>query len=96
MAASDAARAQNQAWARQPILQGKERLREDTLTSMQRLGTARRQLVSDARREGKRLKQDTRHDLKLARLDYNRTIRDLHIKLQRAIREQRIGDVDLI
>jgi hypothetical protein len=96
MAASDAARAQNEQFARKPIELGQQRLREDTLTAFERIATGKRQVRADVKEESKELRQDKKHDLKLAKQDYNRTIKDLHIKLNRAVREQRIGDIDLI
>jgi hypothetical protein len=96
MAASNAARAQNYAIERRPIDIGKARLRQDTLTSFQRIATARHQTQADADRDVRRAREDKKHDVRLVKQDYRRTIKDLHIKLNRAIREQRIGDIDLI
>jgi hypothetical protein len=96
MGASDAARAQNFAFERQPLDINLQRLKQDSRTTFGRLETAAHQTRSDVRQEVQRGRQDRRHDVRLARQDYHRTIKDLHIKLSRAIREQRIGDIDII
>jgi serine phosphatase RsbU (regulator of sigma subunit) len=95
-AASAAAREQNLAFARQPLDIGAARLDEDARIALERLGIQAEDVRQDTTRGRKRLKQDVRHDSRLARRDYGRTLTDLYNQLERAIREQRIGDVDLI
>lgn len=84
-AASAAARAQNFAFERTPIDIGRARLEEDTQTALERLGVQQHRLV-----------QDVRHDRRLTKREGRQTLQDLYSQLERAIREQRIGDVDLI
>lgn len=94
--AASVARARNKAIARQPIDIGLQRLNQDTTTNLQRLDVQQGRLEQDTRIGRRELRQDTKHDKRLAKQDYKRTIKDLHNKLARAIREQRIGDIDLI
>lgn len=94
--ASAAARERNLEFAQQPIFLGQQRLTEDTERALGRLDTQAGDIRQDTKRERKRLVQDVRHDTRLTHRDYRQTLRDLHNQLQRAIREQRIGDIDLI
>jgi hypothetical protein len=75
------------------------RLGEERATSLGRLGTDRSlvlgRLGEDRSTTGRRLRQDFRTDLRLGRRDYRRTGRDLALELERARREQAIGDVDI-
>ena len=88
-------RAENLAIARQPIDIGQQRLAEDTQTALGRLGIAGQQLRQDIGRGRRRLRQDTRHDIRLGRREYKRTKQDYNTELQRALREKKIGVVDL-
>lgn len=96
MSAAAVARARNKAIAQQPIKIGLQRLAQDTRTTMGRLGIQEQRLEKDIDVGRSRLRKDIKHDKRLAKQDYRRTIKDLHNKLARAIREQRIGDIDLI
>lgn len=94
--AAAAKRAENLRFARQPLDISKERVREDVGLTLGRLGTQAQRLRRDTRIGVRRLKQDTRHDRRLARRDFGRTRRSLFNSLDRAAREQRIGNVDLL
>jgi hypothetical protein len=83
--AAAARRAENLAIARQPIDIGQGRLNENTL----------RALAEQELSRG-RLSEDTARGLRLAGIDVGRTLADLKIKKRRAIREQRIGNIDLL
>lgn len=60
------------------------------------LKQARDQLLQDVSTQKRRSRQDFRHDKRLSKRDWKRTIKQLHIQAQRARREQAIGNVDLI
>lgn len=94
--ASEAARAANLARSRQPLDTSMQRLEEDTATSLTRLGVAESDLLKDSKLARRDLKRDVRHDLALGKREMKRTRKDLATELDRAIREQRIGDVDSI
>ncbi len=94
--AGASARAANQRIAEKPIHIGQRRLGQDTNIALQRIREQAGDTRFDFKRGLHRLKQDTHHDIHIARQDYRRTIFDLHTSLQQAIREQRIGDADLI
>ena len=87
--ASAARRAENLAIARAPIDTGVQRLTQDTATNLGRL-------QQDTGTAGQRLGEDTSRNTGLAQQDYGRTTLDLATKKRRAIREQRIGNIDLI
>jgi hypothetical protein len=78
-------RAENLAIARQPLDLGLARLNEDTQLGLGRAGLA-----------GSRLGEDTSREYGLAAQDIGRTRLDLATKKRRAIREQRISNIDLI
>lgn len=95
-AASAAARSKNFAVARQPLDIARRRAGEDykrNLFEYQREGA---RLTQDVRRGRGRLSQDTHHDIRLARQDLHRTLRSNTLQRQRSIREQAIGNADLI
>jgi hypothetical protein len=105
--ASAAQRAKNLTVARQPIDVGMQRLQQDQTTALSRLGTETGRLEEDVGRgahrllssshlQASRLRGDTRHDLKLNRQDFHRNRQQLRTSLERAIREQRIGNIDLL
>lgn len=95
-AASEQARASNLAFARKPIDIAQRRVGQDVDTALGRLGTQAGRLRRDTRIGLRDLRQDVRHDRRLARRDFRRTRRGLYNSLERAIREQRIGNVDLL
>lgn len=86
--AAAARRAEGLAQARHPIDVGIQRLGEDTTRSLGRL-------TEDSDLARQRLGEDTDRDLSLAGTDQGRTLTELATKRRRAIREQRIGAVDL-
>jgi hypothetical protein len=85
-------RNENLAFARRPIDIGMQRLEEDRTRALGRLGIQQGDLLQDASRDYTL----ARRDLGLARRDFTRTKLDLRTKRRRAIREQRIGKLDLI
>lgn len=87
--AAAARRGENLAVARRPIDVGRQRLQEDTTQGLSRLG-------EDVSIASGRLGEDTARDTRLSGVDLNRTVSDLLTKRNRAIREQRLGDIDLI
>jgi hypothetical protein len=100
-------RSKNLAVARQPIDVGMQRLQQDETTQLSRLGTetgrleedvgrGAHRLLSSSRLQARRLRGDTRHDLRLNRQDFHRNRQQLRTSLERAIREQRIGNIDLL
>lgn len=95
-AASAAAREANFAYERLPLDIALGRMREDAGLAREELGIEQSRLQQDTRTDLHRLRRDYRHDTRLTEQDARRQLKDLYLRLQRAIREQRIGDVDLI
>lgn len=106
-AAAAEKRAENQQIAEQPIRTAEARLNEDLATSLGRLQVSENQLRTDTGRALGRLnqdrnrnlirgRQDVRRDRRLSRRDFGRGGFDRQRKLQRGIREQRIGEADLL
>lgn len=95
LASASAKRAANLAFERQPIDIGMQRIGQDLRIALGRSGVEAQRLRQDYRRNITRARQDTRHDKRLARRDFKRTKKSLFIDLDRASREQRIGNVDL-
>lgn len=87
-AASAAARAGNLQRARQPLDTSLQRGTQDIATERRRLG-------QDTRLGKRQLRQDKRFDMNLIQRDYSRFRQDARTGLQRGIREQRIGDIDI-
>jgi hypothetical protein len=96
LAAAAQMRARNFAVAQKPIKIGEQRLQQDVGLGLQRLRVQAGRLRHDVHRSKYQLRQDTRHDVRLARRDAKRTNRDARLRLQRALREQQIGNVDLL
>lgn len=84
-AAAAGRRQENFNVARHPIDVGQQRLDQDSSLAMQGLGVAQQ-----------RLGEDTSRSLGLAGQDYGRTLTDILTKRHRAVREERIGNLDLI
>jgi hypothetical protein len=96
LAAGDAKRAENLAIARQPIDTGIARTQEDLATSLGRLSTQAGEIRQDFRTGRQRVRQDVRHDIRLGKRDLHSLLRDVGIRRQRGIREERIGRGDLL
>jgi len=95
-AAAAAKRAENQAYAEKPIAVAQGRMEQDLTTNLARIGTARTQLGQDTKTTFQRGKTDTKRSRKLTKLDSGRGKFDRGRKLQRGIREQKVGDADLM
>lgn len=96
LAASAQARAENMGRDLGEVNLARARQQEDIATSLKRLRTDRRQTRADFGRARTRLKQDTRHDVKLTKRDYRRTQREAKINLIRARREELFSEQDLV
>ena len=81
--------------ARQPIDTGVQRLEEDYTRGLGRLDVTQSDLYGDINTGQQRLGEDVARDSLLAQRDFKRNKFDLRTKLQRGIREQRIGNLDL-
>jgi hypothetical protein len=96
LAAAAKARASNLAIAREPIDIERGRVTEDLSRDLGRLGVSADDLREDARIQATRLRKDSKHDKMLTKRDFRRFRRDGRTQVQRAEREQRIGQLDLI
>jgi hypothetical protein len=95
-AAAAAKRAENQAFAMKPIDVAENRMEQDLATSLGRIQVSQNQLNQDTGRAIRRGGVDTRRDVKLTKRDFGRDEFSRERKLGRGIREQKIGDADLL
>lgn len=95
-AAAAAARARNQQTAEAPIHTAQQRLEEDLLSALTRVGTSRSRLEEDYGTKLSQLTQDRNMKRLLTNIQHGRSMFDLKTELQRARREGAITDVDLL
>ena len=95
-AAAAAARARNQQIAEAPIHTAQQRLEQDLLDSLAKIGTSRSRLEEDYGTRMSQLIQDRDTKRLLAGIEHGRSMHDLKTKLQRARREGVITDADLL
>jgi hypothetical protein len=86
----------NMAVERQPIDIAGGRLEQDLSLGLGRLDTSETQLREDVHRSRHELRQDTGRQSRQAQTALERALQQLRLQKQRGIREQRIGDADLI
>lgn len=96
LAASAAARSQNQAFAEQPVRTAQERVGQDLARALRRLDVAGSQLSQDRNIHLRRTRQDQRFDTQQALQERRRSLLDLKRTAQRARREAAISNVDLL
>lgn len=94
--ASAVARSRNQALSEQEINLDRTRMEQDVQTNLGRISDAERRAQEDAARAQQRISHDQRHDVKITRREYHQQLGSLYRELERAIREQRLGDVALL
>lgn len=96
MSAAAVARGRNQQLAEAPIHVGQERLNEDLLTALQRIGTARGELGQDTETAVGRLGEDRNRERLLTHRQAGRKDISLTRKEQRAKREAAISNADIL
>lgn len=96
LAAAAQARQGNFEIGKQQIDVARARTEQDLASALARIGIARHQLRQDTGRERTRLTADTHRDQRLSVQDFRRGKKDRYLKGQRAVREQKISDLDLL
>lgn len=93
--ASAVARARNEQIAADTINTNLARLEEDSTLNLGRLSGQAEDYREDALRAQQRLRRDRRHDVRLTKRGQKGELRRLRRELNRAVREQRFGDIAL-